>query len=92
VYYKAGRLYLAQTTALGGNHDGVYWAEVQPQLTTKAAHTPQWVNGAVIAQAAYFDFGASFDLYNPTLMGTDENDITLVYNISDLASLSPASR
>ena len=37
VYYKAGRLYLAQTTAIGGVHDGIYWAEVQPQLTTKAA-------------------------------------------------------
>ena len=31
VYYKAGRLYLAQSTALAGNHDGIYWAEVKPQ-------------------------------------------------------------
>jgi hypothetical protein len=82
VYYKAGRLYFAQSTILNGNHDGIYWAEVQPQLTTKAAHTPQWVNGAIVTQAAYFDFGSSYDLYDPTLMGTDEEDITLVYNIS----------
>jgi hypothetical protein len=82
VYYKAGRLYFAQSTILNGNHDGIYWAEVQPQLTTKAAHTPQWVNGAIVRQAAYFDFGSSYDLYDPTLMGTDEGDITLVYNIS----------
>ncbi len=85
MYYKAGRLYFAQTTLLNdnnGHHEGIYWAEVQPQLTTKAAHTPQWVNGAVVTQVAYFDFGSTYDLYDPTLMGTDEGDITLVYNIS----------
>jgi hypothetical protein len=31
VYYKAGRRYFAQTTLLNGNHEGIYWAEVQPQ-------------------------------------------------------------
>jgi hypothetical protein len=82
VYYKAGRLYFAQCIILSPDHDGIYWAEVQPKLTTKAAHTPQWVNGAIVTQVAYFDFGANFDLYDPTLMGTDEGDITLVYNIS----------
>ncbi|HEY7092935.1 MAG TPA: hypothetical protein VH393_07140 [Ktedonobacterales bacterium] len=82
VYYKAGRLYLAQSTALAGNHDGIYWAEVKPQLTTKAAHNPQWVNGAVVTQVAYYDFGSSVDVYTPTLMGTDENDIILFYNLS----------
>jgi hypothetical protein len=85
VYYKAGRLYFAQTTLLNdnnGHHEGIYWAEVQPQLTTKAAHTPQWVNGAIVRQVAYFDFGSTYDLFNPTLMGTDEGDITLVYNMS----------
>jgi hypothetical protein len=82
VYYKAGRLYIAQSTALNGDHDGVYWAEVNPLLTTKAAFNPQHVNGAVVNQVAYYDFGSNFDLYDPTLMGTDENDISLVYNIS----------
>jgi hypothetical protein len=85
VYYKAGHLYFAQTTLLNdnnGHHDGIYWAEVQPKLTTKAAHTPQWVNGAIVRQVAYFDFGSTYDLYDPTLMGTDEGDITLVYNMS----------
>jgi hypothetical protein len=82
VYYKAGRLYLAQTTALGGDHDGVYWAEVQPQLTTKAAHNPQWINGAIVTQAGYLDYGSSYDVFIPTIIGTDENDIALVYNLS----------
>ncbi|HEX3270187.1 MAG TPA: hypothetical protein VHR15_06030 [Ktedonobacterales bacterium] len=82
VYYKAGRLYFAQSIALGGDHDGIYWAEVKPQLTTKATHNPQWVNGAVVTQVAYFDYGSTYDLFNPVLIGTDENDIALVYSIS----------
>jgi hypothetical protein len=82
VYYKAGRLYLAQTMTFGGDHDGIYWAEIRPRLTTRFAHNPQWVSGAVVTQVAYFDFGSGFDLYMPTLMGTDEDDISLVYNIS----------
>jgi hypothetical protein len=82
VYYKAGRLYVAQSTALGGNHDGIYWAEVKPQLTTKAAFNPQHVNGAEVTQVNYFDYGPNYDLYDPTLMGTDENDISLIYTVS----------
>jgi hypothetical protein len=82
VYYKSGRLYLALTIAINGDHDGIYWAEIKPHLTTKAAHNPQWVNGAVVTQAAYFDYGSDYDLFDPALMGTDENDITLAYNIS----------
>jgi hypothetical protein len=80
VYYKAGRLYLAQTTAIGGVHDGIYWAEVQPQLTTKAAHNPQWINGAIITQTGLSFYSDTTDTWMPTLMGTDENDISLVYN------------
>ena len=89
VYYKAGHFYLAQTTALGGTHDGVFWAEVQPQLTTKAAFNPQHVNGAIVIQTGYLDYGSSYDVYTPTLMGTDENDISLVYNISSAGTLYP---
>ena len=44
----------------------------------------------MVTQVAYFDYGSSYDLYTPTLMGTDEGDITLVYHISDLASLKPS--
>jgi hypothetical protein len=89
VYYKAGRLYLAQSILVNGKEDSIYWAEVQPQLTTKAAHNPQWVNSAVVTQVSYFDFGSGTDLYEPMLMGMDENDISLVYNISS-GGLNPS--
>jgi hypothetical protein len=28
--------------------DGIYWLDIEPQLTTVAAHNPQWINGMVI--------------------------------------------
>jgi hypothetical protein len=88
VMYKGGRLYIAQATAVGGVQDGVYWAEVQPKLTTRAAHNPQWINGAIITQTGVsFYADSSIDTYMPTIMGTDENDITLVYNYSGTSIL-----
>jgi len=86
VYYKGGRLYIAQTTAIGGVHDGIYWAEVQPQLTTQAAHNPQWINGAIITQTGLSFYSDTTDTWMPTIMGTDENDISLVYNYSTTTS------
>jgi hypothetical protein len=41
-----------------------------------------WVNGAIVTQAAYLDRGSSYDAVMPTIIGTDENDIALVYNPS----------
>src|SRR6185312_5591623 len=86
VYYKGGRLYLAQTTAIGGVHDGIYWAEVQPQLTTKAAFNPQHINGALGTQTGLSFYSDTTDTWMPTIMGTDENDISLVYNYSTTTS------
>jgi hypothetical protein len=81
VYFKGGRLYIAQATAVGGVQDGIYWAEVQPQLTTKAAHNPQWINGVIVTQTGLsFYADERIDTFMPTIMGTDENDISLVYN------------
>ena len=62
----------------------VLWAEVQPQLSTRAAHSPQWVNGALITcrLACSISPIADTDVYVPTVMGTDENDIALVFNYS----------
>jgi len=87
VYYKGGRLYLAQTTAVGGAQDGIYWAEVEPQLTTQAAHNPQWINGAIVTQTGLSFYAPNtIDTWMPTLMGTDENNISLVYNYSTTTS------
>jgi hypothetical protein len=83
MYFKAGRLYFALTTAITGPRDGVLWAELQPQLTTQAAHNPQWINGADYVQTGMFYFSdPNTDVYVPTLMGTDENDLSLVFNYS----------
>jgi hypothetical protein len=61
--------------------------EVQPQLTTKAAHNPQWINGAIITQTRIsFHALSTFDTWMPTIIGTDENDISLVYNYSTTTS------
>jgi len=82
VYYKAGHLYLAQTSAIGGPADGIFYAEIQPRLTTKAAHTPQWVNGLTVVQDGSLSY-TGLDSYMPTLMGDDENDVLLVNTVSN---------
>jgi hypothetical protein len=83
IYYKAGRLFVSFTSAFtsqDGAGDAPVWAEVQPQLSTLASHSPQWVNGALIAQASTFFFIAGAYSYTPTLMGTDEGDMLLTFN------------
>ncbi len=55
IYYKAGRLFVSFTSAFtsqDGASDAPVWAEVRPQLSTQAAHSPQWVNGALVTQAS----------------------------------------
>jgi hypothetical protein len=87
MYFKAGRLYFALTTAITGPRDGILWAELQPQLTTQAAHNPQWINGADYVQTGMFYFSdPNTDVYVPTVMGTDENDMSLVFNYSGNAT------
>jgi hypothetical protein len=86
VYYKSGRLFLSQASAVNGTNDAAYYAEVQPQLTTKAAHNPQWINGAIVTEVGFVNFGANYDIYMPTLMGTDEDDLLLVANYSSSAA------
>jgi hypothetical protein len=81
LYFKAGRLYFALSTAITGPRDGVLWAEMQPQLTAQAAHNPQWINGVDYVDTGMFYFSdPNTDVYMPTVMGTDENDISLVFN------------
>ncbi len=83
IYYKAGRLFVSFTSAFtsqDGAGDAPVWVEVQPHLSTLASHSPQWVHGALIAQASTFFFIARAYSYNPTLMGTDEGDMLLTFN------------
>ncbi|HEY7092953.1 MAG TPA: hypothetical protein VH393_07230 [Ktedonobacterales bacterium] len=82
IYFKAGRLFVSFTSALsigGGPRNDVLWAEVQPQLSTKATHSPQWVNGALITQVSYWDPIFGGNVFSPTLMGTDEDDLVLIF-------------
>ena len=65
-----------------GAGDAPVWAEVQPQLSTQATHSPQWVNGGLIAQASTFLFIAGAYSYNPVLIGTDEGDMMLTFNLT----------
>lgn len=86
IAYRGGRLYFALPEAVncsGHVHDGIYWGSVVPQLSTLAAHTPQWIAPVV---SAYTELGvqcySNADAYMPTLIPSSENDLTLVYNFS----------
>ena len=87
VYCKAGHLFLAQTSAVAGPADAIWWAEIQPRLSTKAAHNPQEVNGFTVVQSGLMSYASvPTDAYMPTLMGTDEDDVLLVYNYSSASA------
>ncbi len=84
--YRAGKLYFAIPLALscsGHTHDGILWADVDPQLTTLSAHNPQWQNGLYsnYNEAGYFCF-SNADAYMPTIIPSSEGDATLVFNYS----------
>lgn len=86
IAYRAGRLYFAMPIAItcsGNLHDGIYWGDMAPQLTTFASHNPQWNNGIVSAytENAYLCY-SSADAYMPTLISSSENDLAMVYNYS----------
>ena len=86
VAYRNGQLYFAMTMAIncsGNTHDGIYWAAVDPQLTTLAAHNPQQVNALFIGytQAGEFCYSDA-DVFLPTLIADTEGDMTLVANYS----------
>jgi hypothetical protein len=86
VYYKAGLLFLAWTTSFGAQEGAVGYG-VRPALDTLAHTNPQrltsieWVQvvGSSISQGAY----------TPSIVGTDEDDIVLVYNASATAGSNP---
>jgi len=89
VYYKAGRLFLAWTTGLRGafleDQDAIYWAEVRPEL----ASNPRTLSGVEVTQQSIVSsslFPALEDYYTPSVVGTDEDDIVLVFNRSSTSA------
>jgi len=91
VEYKGGNLYFALTTAVNsGTHDGVYWAEVQPQLSGLDPAHPQnqVVQATLVRQAAIFAF-SNADAYMPTFEGSSEDDGVLSFNVSS-SSIYPS--
>jgi hypothetical protein len=82
VYYKAGRLFLALPTALDikeGPGDGIWWMEVQPVFDFLP--DPTTIYTVLDTQISLFFYG-TMDTYMPTLIGTDEDDLALVFNSS----------
>ena len=83
MYYKAGRLFLAWTTGLigPGIQDAIYWAEVRPEL----AGNPQTLSGVDVTQQSVVsapNLRFADDYYTPSIVGTDEDDIVLIFNRS----------
>jgi len=84
IEYKGGNLYFAITTAVSGTQDGVYWAEVQPQLSALDPANPgnQVIANTIMRQAGIFAYGNGADAYMPSIQGSSEDDIVLVFNYS----------
>ena len=76
VYYKAGHLFLAWTGALKG-YDVINYAEIRPILRQKAMDRVE-----VMAAGTGRLSLPNQDLYDPAIVGTDEDDIVLVFNSS----------
>ncbi|HEX9039193.1 MAG TPA: hypothetical protein VF808_19595 [Ktedonobacterales bacterium] len=92
--YRDGQLYvaisLAMTCSNSVTQDGILWAAVDPQLTTFAAHNPQWVNGIATSftNAGYFCM-QNADLYTPVLVAGTEGDMALAFGASS-ATIYPS--
>jgi hypothetical protein len=77
VYYKAGLLFLAWTTSFGAG-DGAVGYGVRPVLDTLAHTNPQRLTSIEWVQIV--GSSISQDAYTPSIVGTDEDDIVLVFN------------
>ncbi len=93
VEYKGGKLYLAMTTAVNsGVDDGVYWAEIQPQLSGLVPSNPgaQVVKTSLVRQDAIWAYSTGFDTFMPAFEGSDEDDEVLVFNyVSGVNGVAP---
>jgi len=76
VYYKAGHLFLAWAGAAKG-YDAINYAEIRPILRQKSIDRVE-----VMAAGTGTLSVPNQDLYDPAIVGTDEDDIVLVFNSS----------
>jgi hypothetical protein len=76
VYYKAGHLFLAWAGAAKG-YDAINYAEIRPILRQKSMDRVE-----VMAAGTGTLSLPNQDLYDPAIVGTDEDDIVLVFNSS----------
>ena len=86
VYYKAGHLFLAWSSALNGR-DVIDYAEIRPILRQQTPPPPPTgpllMHGVEVMTAGTGTLTLpNQDLYDPAIVGTDEDDIVLVYNSS----------
>ena len=86
VVYRGSRLFTAWATVAmfdgdSENRDGVYWLEVLPQLSTRAAHNPQQVNGLIVQNQGVYGYKGAY-AFSPTLAPSAELDEALVFNFS----------
>jgi hypothetical protein len=76
VYYKAGHLFLAWASSDKGQ-DVIDYAEIRPILRQKAVDRVE----VMVAGTGSLSL-SNQDLYTPAIVGTDEDDIVLVFNSS----------
>lgn len=86
VQYQGGHLLMAWTTGVNINGDtatraGGYWLDITPQLSTLAAHNPQWVTGWITNQASIYASSGAY-IYYPVLEASSELDEALVFGYS----------
>jgi hypothetical protein len=81
VYYKAGRLFLAWTAVEETTPDEIFWAEIRPVLQDLVLANPQMLDDVDVTQESGIA-SLGDDLFTPSIVGTDEDDIVLVYNHS----------
>jgi hypothetical protein len=89
VYYKAGRLFLAWTISNGLSPDTILWAEVRPVLNLNSGVLE--INNVEVTEESTLLGAGDVDYYTPSIVGTDEDDIVLVYNYSGLSSVPSIS-
>jgi hypothetical protein len=86
VYYKAGHLFLAWSSASKGQ-DVIDYAEIRPFLRQQTPPPPptgplMMYGIDVIAAGTGTLTLPNQDLYDPAIVGTDEDDIVLIFNSS----------
>ena len=88
VLYKNGAIDFAMTTAVSSSYDGIFWAEVQPQLSGLNPAQPQQqvAESPLVRQAGVFSIVGtkigSYDAFMPTYFPSSEDDGVLVFNYS----------